>query len=231
MRAVFCGIAKNVANVVRHSITYVEEAAKLFSDYKVVIYENDSTDGTLDILLEWQKNNENVVIISEILNAPPQRDLNIMAYARNKYLDYVKKYYNDYDILIVFDMDFIHPWDYDGIRESLDYIDLWNSVCSYGVFNSNDLRLYDAFAYIDYDGALNANHPNYWTEYVPSVQISYPDNILKPVLSCFGGLAIYKIKELMSCDYKSVLNGCEHIPFNLCVGNMYMNTNQKIFYW
>jgi len=54
---------------------------------------------------------------------------------------------------------------------------------------------------------------------------------MKPVISCFGGLAIYKIKDIINCKYDSINNTCEHIPFNKCVGNMYMNTNQKIIYF
>jgi len=154
MRVVFCGIAKNNSDTIDSTMHNINRLISLFDEYKIVIYENDSSDNTLEKLKKIR--DTNVIILSEKLNAPVERDLKIMAYARNQYLNYIIKHYIDYDLMIVLDMDFKKEWDIKGIKDSLNKIDMWNGVCSNGVFTEEDNRMYDAFAYLDQEYQMDS---------------------------------------------------------------------------
>ena len=60
---VICGIARDVSKNVMATLARIERLGKMFLDYRVVIYENDSTDGTDVILKEWESQNYKVKII------------------------------------------------------------------------------------------------------------------------------------------------------------------------
>merc|ERR1712032_999520 len=40
---------------------------------------------------------------------------------------------------------------------------------------------------------------------------------LRPVLSCFGGVAIYKPRAMRVCEYEVDVRDCEHVTFNECL--------------
>ena len=52
-RVVIAGLARNLAKILPQTIKRIESLGERFADYRVVIYENDSTDRTLEILKSW----------------------------------------------------------------------------------------------------------------------------------------------------------------------------------
>ena len=78
MRVVFCGIAKNNSDTIDSTMHNINRLISLFDEYKIVIYENDSSDNTLEKLKKIR--DTNVIILSEKLNAPVERDLKIYYY-------------------------------------------------------------------------------------------------------------------------------------------------------
>ena len=56
-RVVIAGLARNLAEILPQTIKRIESLGKQFADYHVVIYENDSTDRTSEILQSWANDN------------------------------------------------------------------------------------------------------------------------------------------------------------------------------
>ena len=50
---VVCSIVRNAERGLVKNIPIIEEVCKHFKNYKIVVYENDSTDNTKSILKEW----------------------------------------------------------------------------------------------------------------------------------------------------------------------------------
>ena len=63
---VFGLLARDCRDNLERNIVRVLEAGSFFSDYRVVVYENDSKDGTDDLIRKWAAENDKVVGICEI---------------------------------------------------------------------------------------------------------------------------------------------------------------------
>ncbi|MEY4342216.1 MAG: hypothetical protein RL736_6 [Pseudomonadota bacterium] len=231
---VIVGAAKNVEEFLPTIIHKIEMLSNLFLKSKIIIFENDSEDKTADILLNWQKNNNNVnIIIEKNLNSP-HRTHNL-AYVRNTLLKHALEFNSDYMICI--DMDYVNvgltkegflscfdinlDWAVLGANQSHVYYDLW-TLRTY-----DDWMPYDCWSCVHIDGKsideciLQKFH---------NIPIETPPIKVK---SCFGGLALYKTKFLHGCQYNGILNNskwqqqCEHIGLNQGIvangGNIYIN--------
>lgn len=152
---VICGMlrdtAKNIPNIQRR----VEKLGSLFKDYRVLIVENDSTDGTREKLLKWRERNPRVNILGCGINAKEchlsfpkteghgvdRKRIDKMINLRNMYLDEVRRSYPSIDYTIVWDLDIIGSVYLDGVQNSMGYLgyDLVNSqgtASSRGTANS-----------------------------------------------------------------------------------------------
>lgn len=192
-----CGIARNVSRTLPYTMARIEALGKLFKNYHVFIYENDSTDNTSEILSDWSKNSH-IDFTSEKLGAPTFHDLKgltrrrCMAHARNQYLDYARQYANSTLIhyLIIVDMDLQGGWSYHGVLNSLGHPgwDIVGSNSLYYLSEENQIvRLfYDTWAF----RSLGTKE-----EIEDSIANLFRFNRGEPLIqvnSCFGGLAIYK---------------------------------------
>ena len=52
-KIIVCGVVKNVEKYIQINIDNCIETGKLFEDYKIIIYENNSTDNTKNILSKY----------------------------------------------------------------------------------------------------------------------------------------------------------------------------------
>src|SRR5262245_25427326 len=64
-RIVICGLARNVAAHLPRTKARIERLGSMFADYRVLVYENDSTDATPAILNRWAARNDRVTAISQ----------------------------------------------------------------------------------------------------------------------------------------------------------------------
>jgi len=235
-KVIICGITRDNAQdlpVMMHSIELTGDA---FMDYRVVIFENDSKDGTKEILRKWQETNPKVKIVTQDFHNNKRPNIQFMANCRNKYLEEIdlhKEIYDPFDYLIVVDMDMRHGWDIKILIDSFKHQNehKWDVVCSNGLSSEN--VMYDAFAFRDNEFPQNHREAGYWTEVVPKIQSKKRDK-WQEVQSCFGGLAIYKREKIGSCRYSSDEDDCEHVYFHRCIrnngGKVFLNPDQKIKY-
>lgn len=125
----------------------IEYIGKFFKDYRVILFENDSKDGTKEALKIWQQNNPKVKIISQNFNVTKRSSHKFMADARNYYVDDIKnKEYDGFNIIMAIDMDLTRGIDIRGIEDSFSKINQWDAICSNGIKGSS---MYDIFAFRD----------------------------------------------------------------------------------
>jgi hypothetical protein len=214
---IFCGVVRNVGDKLRPNIEHVLRTGQHFQQFKIIIYENNSTDNTKDILKAYSTH-AHVKILSEDLPAEHFRKENniIWAYteltgsdhpcrmelisnARNKLIDEIRKpEYSDYSHCIMMDLD-SNGWDIDGIIDSFRRSDEWDAVFA----NSRP--------YYDYYALRSEKFPfgpeitgEYCWNTMSSLEVTGED--LVPVYSAFNGIGIYKKALLEQHKYDFVVN-------------------------
>jgi hypothetical protein len=239
-KVIFAGITRDNAEDLPKMLDFMEDFGSKFKDYRVVIFENDSKDNSVEILKKYERRNSKIKIISENFNLQKRPSIKFLADIRNKYLDEINSSssYDDFDILIFVDLDMKYGFDLRGILHSFSKIESWDMVCSNGIFTKSG-KMWDAFAFRNDEfpyGLDKLSHEVYWSDIVPKIQKIYdPKSDLLPVYSCFGGIGIYKKKFIEGCRYDSIKGDCEHIPFHKCMrekngARIFMNPAQLIRY-
>lgn len=238
-RAVFCGLARDVQKSLPSVAGRIERAGAMFGDYRVVIYENDSTDGTRDFLQAWARLNPRVEILSETLHTPrwgrerDTRRTRQLAACRNRYLAHAVEHHAGFDHLIVLDTDLPRGFSPIGLATSFGYRG-WHVMGSNGIAaplvpQPPDLPMFfDAWAFRAEGRA----------EPLPFAEINRLHFLRGqppfPVWSCFGGLAVYDMAALRSgARYGG--DDCEHVVLHrrlrrLGFGEQYLNPSQIVLY-
>ena len=112
-RAVFCGLARDVADVLPDNVARLEALAAGFADHGFVIYENDSEDGTPDLLADWQRVDPRVHVETERLGVPrfaAARELDRAAWlarCRNRLRERVLERFGGFDWVVAVDLDLL----------------------------------------------------------------------------------------------------------------------------
>lgn len=235
---IVCSIVRNAERGLRKNIPVVKEWCRHFKNFRVVAYENDSTDGTKELLKAWRQDSlERIHVLlndtdaSRTIPDPHEvkgnpffsyRRISKMAYLRNQYLDYVERQGWEADYLMVVDLDvaqlYVQPV-LDVLSENRE----WDVLTAFGYSRSPSFkrRYHDGYA-LTRTGE----------ELVPQTErmiYSMPELFgrLRPsddwvrVYSAFGGLSLYKYEVIKGLRYEVLPNDdprvevhCEH--FSLC---------------
>jgi len=242
-KAVFVGITRDDIIQLPEVLRHIEYIGRSFADYRVIVFENDSTDATRIMLNIWKMINPKVQIISKDFFNKKRPSIKFMADCRNEYLNELKSpEYDGFDIVIPIDMDMSYGIDVRGMEDSFSKIDRWDMVCSNGIFKAKG-KMWDAFAFRSAEfpdspeSYKQKYSKNYWApEHISAIQKIYaPESDLVPVYSCFGGMAIYKRQLFEGCSYDSIEHDCEHVALHECMRNkhrakIFMNPAQMIRY-
>jgi hypothetical protein len=246
---VICGIARDISQNIIANIARIERLGKMFDDYRVVIYENNSTDGTDELLKEWEKSNRSVTILSEKLGSKKYESSTEADY-RNNYLEEIFKqqFHLSFracrnvppDYVIVADLDLKGGWSYEGICNSFGY-DNWNVMGSNGLLYglSPSLKNKDgshAMTRVYYDSLAfrRIGHPEqHVSSEINALAYNRGEDPFR-VLSCFGGLALYKYSAFQHGARYSGPD-CDHVELHskmLDVGidDIYLNPSQIVLY-
>ena len=103
LKVVVCGTIKNGEKTIQKNIENLLEIKKYCLDFKLVLYENDSTDNTVKILNKLRS--ETIHVISERNITSLGGRTVILAYGRNTLLKYINTHFSDYDYIIMTDLD------------------------------------------------------------------------------------------------------------------------------
>ena len=227
---IFAGCCRSVEPFIKKNLQNIEECSKKFNNYSVIIYENDSSDKTRQILNENKRDNYHYIFEDNIKE--PKRTKRL-ARARNLILDKVNEINKDkyYQYLILLDMD---EANYQGTFVKTIHNCFLTDDWAVMTANQNG-NYYDIWALrtkeLNYDCIQECNFSR---KPCSAYYKKYNSNELIDVDSAFGGTAVYKLSTIpYICKYNGQHeNGkekCEHVDFNKCIknqgGKIYINTN------
>lgn len=236
-RVVLCGLCRNVRHFLPKFAARVERLGAMFREYRVVLFENDSTDATLEFLRDWRKINNRVHVLSEQLGAihyPSIRSADRatrLAEYRNRCRSYALEHFGHFENVIVADTDLAGGWSDEGIANTFGHDD-WDFVGSSGLLRvhfdrASDWLQYDAWAF----RAIGHPHPHSNVE-VNSMIFNRSEPLL-PVHSCFGGLGVYRMEAIKAAEYSGP--DCEHVILHDRMrqqgyGRLFLNPSQIVLY-
>lgn len=200
-----------------HFMARVRYLGSYFSDYKVVLFENDSKDGTVEYLDHVTRKDNRVKVRSVEWNEA-RREQNLsqdrkeyMAKLRNSLLDLVRENYNNEEYVIITDSDLQGGFSYEGVMHSMSFINEYSIIGSNSLFyrhneelNKYERLFYDAWAFrkIGHESIHDFTEIN---------MLRYDrGQDLVPVYSCFGGLAIYHSSCLLPSFARYHADDCDH---------------------
>lgn len=248
-KIVICTLARNNSKAVDDMKVKMETIGKYFHEYKIVIFENDSSDNTRELLIDWTKQNNNVKLLNCCnlgncdcklktktgyqYGAFSENRLEKMAKYRQQYLDFVLNEYFYYDYMLVVDFDLNGVINIEGLFDSIAKPD-WGAIfCNGrtplpGTFGFCTFP-YDSFAFVklndNYDKLYNSKNMLELLKNNLEMDFLLNDNNFAEVNSAFNGYGIYKIKCLDGCSYIGNNKICEHIN----LAKQIKNKNHKIF--
>lgn len=225
--AVFVGTARNCARYLPDALQRWSLLAPIFDEAHFIVAENDSTDGTKEILAKWAAEGANRSVLT--LDGFAARGLSrsvMLARARNALLDAVRAdpRLGSAAFLVVMDMDdaslaigpralrrcmMMPGWDGLFANQLLYYNDVWAL--------RDDRRSPD-----DWVARVAAAHPR-WRWLARLRYLTWRNRPIWPwkkpfaVRSAFGGLGTYRLPLALSAAYAGEREGqdiCEHVPFN-----------------
>lgn len=215
---VVCGLSRDVRQYLPRTATRIERLGEMFADYRVSLFENDSTDATVEFLSDWCHRNSRVEYLSTTKgHRKYERSRSLerakwLAFCRNQYRELIQRKYSKFDYVIVVDTDLAGGWSYDGIAHTFGH-DQWDYVGSYGLDRRLDRKPgrppffhFDTWAYRPAIGILEQTleHPR---------DLDLPrGGPLLPVESCFGGVGIYRMECMLAAEYAG--GDCEHVIFH-----------------
>jgi hypothetical protein len=203
MNCCICCPVKNCAPYIEKVIDNMHLLGSIFDDYEIIIFYDNSNDGTIQKLINYAKKSAKVNFYVNPNDTTPYRTHNI-ANARNFLFDYVKKRIDKYNYFIMMDGDDVNckncnpeiirkyltrdDWDALSFNTSPKYYDIWAlniwPYCfSYDHFNNND----------QFYGIIQ----NYIVEKLNKLK---PGQLL-PCISSFNGMSIYKTEKFLNCYY------------------------------
>ena len=234
-RILFCGMVRDSEAEVKRNIPVIERMATYFSDYRVVIVENNSKDSTKAVLLSWEARNPKVTAICNdfdeskydaIPKAPvynkyySRRRIEKYCDYRNIYCDYIREELNfDSDYYVEIDLD-IAKIDVEGFITSFGNNLEWNGIIANGYSYSTKLkrRHHDTYCLIE---CGKENLPD------SQEKIDYYREAFEPfkkgmpfirIGAGMGGMIIWKTKERKDIRYMVIPNNhgsvevyCDHV--------------------
>lgn len=216
-KVVICGVGKTVAPFFPVMKENIERIGALFADYRVIVYENDSTDETPLLFHDWARQNHKVLAISEQVSDEefakscvnreihgwfyrPER----IARARNTVLDLaLSPTYADFSYLIWVDLDFTTPFSLHAIEEVFTTTTPWDGVFANGLDQNNNYFDWYAFRDATYPIGAELLGDSWWS--IKKNLTLRPGDPWHPVYSAFGGLGIYKKSSIEGCRYSAIV--------------------------
>jgi hypothetical protein len=238
MRVAITGLARNIGDMLPLTIARIERLASRFANYRVILYENDSTDTTKPLLLRWANSNPRVMVTMENCADPANPATRCLARAermaryRERCQSLVLERCGDFDATIVLDLDVAGGWSEDGVANSFGQRD-WDFIGTNGLIyrreglRINALRQYDMWA-LRLDERLTP---------IPTAQarrhVYHRGEPLVPVTSCFGGMGIYRMEAFRQGRYGA--EDCEHAVFHRHLieagfSRLFLNPSQILVY-
>lgn len=257
-RLLIFGMIRDSENALKRNISTIEEIGSHFSDYRVVILENNSKDNTKDVLLKWQQRNNKVTASINDFDESKYKEIEIdTKYYKYFQLNKLQKYYDYRNLLlenvekIDFESDYSLLVDLDVIRIDVKGVitsfgsDLdWHAVTANGYSYSPNFkrRYHDTFALCEYGLEDKPQTLKMIRDYTMIFSFLRKGLPFIRVFSAYGGIAIYKSEAIRGLRYKPIYNNygqvqirCEHFSLFKAMAEkgydrVFINPNMEVFY-
>lgn len=243
---IICGLARDCEKNLAENIKWIKYLCSLFKDYKIVIVENDSTDNTRKVLLDWAKIDNKVYILGCQINAEKcnlglnktlssfdvsQNRIKKMVYLRNLYINFINSLKQQFKYTMVIDPDINGMFYIDGIINTMYHMKNNPEIDAIAANGINVIHntYYDSFAYIPKD-KKELYYKSMADKLLNDMEVQFLNfknkYKLHKVKSAFAGVCIYRTASILNSrakyDYSSVGYSCEHTYFNKNM-NVYIN--------
>jgi len=216
---ILCSIVRNAEKGLRRNIPIISELLMHAKDYRVFVYENDSVDGTKDLLLQWHQKDPLKIHISlnncDSAKTIPSnkltkgvnpffshRRIDKMAMLRNTYMEYVEKQEWEADYMIIVDLD-VAKISLNGILSSFDLKHEWDAVTALGYSIGPNLkrRYHDTYALTFFGEEIFPQTEQKVKSLAGLYSVLKGYGTWMRVFSAFGGLAIYRYDAIKGLRY------------------------------
>ena len=224
---VFGVLARDCKASLLRNMARVEEIGRAFRDYHVVVYENDSKDGTTEVLKEWAAQNDHVVAICETTNKTtiPKKNgrtpyplksvyrIEKMVRFRNRVLDEVRSRFEP-DLFCFIDID-VESFQAAGVIDAISQApQVWGALFASGhyLFRKADvtdkvpLFQYDSYAFVP-EGVDPMKLGKWVVAHNYNDVISwYSDRLIEecdyvPCRSAFNGIGVYRWEAIRDLNF------------------------------
>jgi hypothetical protein len=216
------GLARDIVGILPTSIGRIKDTVRHFAGWKAIVLENDSTDGTKDILRQWAMDDPEHVIVELLDNGKPHLHgfeparTEAMAQYRNRCRELVRQHYPEADYVLVVDLDAWGGWSLHGLINGIGWHERMpkaGCMASTSMFKHFGSMIDGKRPWCHYDGWAFR-----WLGWSPRMGPWFTFWLPPPgcppieVNSAFGGLGIYKTAAYLEAEYSG--EDCEHVPFH-----------------
>jgi hypothetical protein len=207
-------ICRNAIPWLPNTLRLIEETGSMFQEWSAYIYENDSSDGTKDVLASWQDRGRRRVSLND--NGRPHLSHTIeperthaLAEYRADCQDWVRRSSRP-DFVLVVDTDPWGGWSVDGLATSVAEMECdrsWYALSSYSWAEVNTTSgpvaiHYDAFAArMNHWERRDQQWFHHWHPPVGGPPVEFN--------SAFGQLCLYRAERYLQGKYAGT--DCEHV--------------------
>lgn len=224
----FVGLARNCGAVLANNLHYIKQVASGIGSWHLHVESNDCTDNTLDVLVEFARQNVNATFHYQTLGRGHHsgefggRRTIALAEYRDACQRWVKACAADADYVVVIDLDMWGGFSHAGLLNAVGWL-----VEYQGAYGMASVSLFqhdfgNGVKWVHYDlWALRGVGQTdcYWDTYRGGHggfgYVWMPPIGSPPVLvsSAFGGLAIYRTDAYLQGTYDGTQD-CEHVSFH-----------------
>jgi hypothetical protein len=216
----FVGIVKDIAPSIPILKLFSNLIFKKFPDAKFILYENNSRDGTADLLKEWAATNDAIRVISEMIDPCTQLDsckartwdnkpcrMELIAAARNRLMELLWEASpapNDLVVIMDFDISKIPT-----MQTLFKYLEHFpedaDAIFANGV-SAKSNAYYDLYALRTLANPVGPEiiGEQFWKK-MSYITFPQTDTTLIPVISAFGGIGIYRAGAIKGAKYSGVV--------------------------
>ena len=227
------GLARNVADDFEKNFRVLSSAVSIFDDVRYYVVESDSSDDTLEVFSRIKQNSPSFDFTSlgGLSRQLPNR-IDRLVHCRNAYLKYFFEHRDEFDYLIVADLDGVN----DGLSAA-SLASVWSGDVEWDAVFANQSSLYydiwalrhdywcpgDCWSNFRFLKEVGHSDEKALWDAVFSKMIRIPTNhSWIRVRSAFGGLGIYKAStfpdEYYSCYDEHGNEVCDHVGLHLSRG-------------
>jgi hypothetical protein len=233
----FVAICRNAMPWLPETLLLVEETGRMFRSWIAYVHENDSTDGTQEVLRAWQDGDRRHASINEfgrphLCGEKTATRTAALAEYRTACQAFVAGGPR-VDFVVVFDTDAWGGWSVDGVATSIAALESRPDAIAMASYSWCELELadgravpahYDAWACRwNWWGERDHRWFHHWHPPVGSPPV--------PMNSAFGQLAVYARAPYLRGRYAG--GDCEHVTFHRSVaGRVYLNPGSRcVSFW